>query len=186
MAIQVTEKKKEVKTPKGLDAFLQLSVVLFFLAAVAYGLFFYLNTEAEEAKAEVERQIEETKAQIPEKEELERRAQEHFNLIEDFKLLSRNRRVLSPFFEPFENMIHPRVMIFSFIAEVDQDEARFSGVGEDLVAVGQQFKGLKNTEFVLNVSLSELAVIRREDGRAYVEFSFQLELDPETFKFERE
>ncbi len=182
MAIEVTKKKKEVKLPKGLDVFFQIAIVLFIIVSAAYLFVIYLNMQAEEAKTEIERQIEEKKAEIPEKEELERIAWEHFNLIEDFKTVTQSRKALSPFFGPFEGAVHPSVLVLNLSVNPEKNEAHFSGTGRNLVAVGQQFLALKNREFVLHAELTDLAVVEREDGTTYTEFAFMLSLAPDVFK----
>jgi hypothetical protein len=180
MAIQVTEKKKETKYPKGIDVLFQFSVFFFIFVGIAYFFTIYLNVKAEELKLEVERRIEEKKAEIPEKEELERVAQRYFHLVEDFKLIVDNNRVVSPFFFPFEEMIHPRVVISSLSVDSFSNSGIILGEGEDLVAVGQQFLALKNNENTSEVNLVNIDILSEEE---VVRFSFSLNFNKDLFKF---
>lgn len=180
MAIQVTEKKKETKYPKGIDVLFQFSVFFFIFVGLAYFFTIYLNMKAEELKGEIEQRTEEKKAEIPEKEELERTAHRYFQLIEDFKLIIGNNKIISPFFRPFEEMIHPRVVISSVSVNSFSNEGLIFGEGEDLVAVGQQFLALKNNEKASDVRLVSID-ISSEEG--IVRFSFSLKFDKDLFKF---
>jgi hypothetical protein len=180
MAIQVTEKKKETKYPKGIDLLFQFSIFFFILVGVAYFFTIYLNVRAEEVKMEVERRIEEKKAEIPEKEELERTAQRYFQLVEDFKLIVDNNKVISPFFYPFEEMIHPRVVISSVTVDSFSNNGIIFGEGEDLIAIGQQFLALKNNENASDVNLASIDILAEEE---VVRFSFSLNFDKDLFKF---
>jgi len=183
MAIQVSEKKKEVKLPQGMDALFQFSIILFVLVGLSYFFMMYLNISAEERKSEIETKIEETKAQIPEKEELERKAERYFNHIEDFKLILGNHQVTSPFFGPFEEMIHPEVSILRTEVSLDENEGMLTGLGEDLVAVGQQFSALKSREFISDVNLIALMVDEDEETREeIIMFSFVIRVEPELFE----
>ncbi len=180
MAIQVTEKKKETKYPKGIDILFQFSVFFFVFVGIAYFFTIYLNVQAEELKSEVERRIEEKKAEIPEREELEKNAQRYFQLVEDFKLIIDNNRIVSPFFYPFEEMIHPRVIISGMTVDSFSGNGLIFGEGEDLVAVGQQFLALKNNEKASDVNLVSIDILSEED---VVRFSFSLNFDKELFNF---
>lgn len=180
MAIQVTEKKKETKYPKGIDVLFQFSVFFFIFVGIAYFFTIYLNVKAEEVKVEVERRIEEKKAEIPEKDELEKTAHRYFQLIEDFKLIIDNNKIISPFFPPFERMIHPQVIVSSVSVNSFSNEGLIFGEGKDLVAVGQQFLALKNNEKVSDVNLMSIEILNEED---VVRFSFSLKFDKDLFKF---
>jgi len=181
MAIKVSEIKKKTKVPEGVDALFYFSLFLFFLVGAFYLFMLNLNLKAEEKKVEIEQAIENKKAEIPEKKDLEETAQKYFNLVEDFKLISENRRVTSSFFGPFEKMVHPEVFLFEAEINLDENEGIFSGEGEDLVVVGQQFHFLKNNESVLNVELTELTVSREEEK---VLFSFSIKFNEELFRFQ--
>ncbi len=180
MAIQVSEKKKESNLPKGVDMLFQFAVVLFILVSISYFAMMYFNAEAKETKAEIELAIETKKAEIPEKQELERKARDYFNLVEDFKLLVKNQRVTSLFFEPFEKMIHPEVSLSDMRINLNENTGTFTGKGEDLVAVGQQFHALKNKDFISDVGLTGLTV--SEEGE--IVFSFLIKFDTDFFKFQ--
>ena len=180
MAIQVTEKKKETKYPKGIDVLFQFSVFFFIFVGISYFFTIYLNVRAEEVKVEVERRIEEKKAEIPEKEELEKTAQRYFQLVEDFKLIIDNNKIISPFFFPFEEMVHPQVVISSVNVDSISNDGLIFGEGEDLVAVGQQFLSLKRNEKVSDVNLISIDISREED---VVRFSFSLKFDKDLFNF---
>ncbi len=181
MAIKVSEKKKETKLPKGMDMLFQFAVLLFVLVGASYFFMMYLNAEAEEKKTEIEQAITAKRAEIPEKEKLEEEARGYFNLIEDFKLVVENNRVLSPFFSPFEKMIHPNVSVFEMSVNLDEREGVIMGEGEDLVTIGQQFHALKNSESVSSVDLTGLTVPEEEDK---ISFSFSIRFDEELFKLQ--
>ncbi len=183
MAIEVGEKKKEVKLPEGMDALFQFSVVLFVLVGLSYFFVWYLDVRAKETQEEIEMQIEQTKAQIPEKQALEEKARAHFNLIEDFKLVLDNHHISSPFFGFFEEIIHPNSMIFNVGYDFDENTGIVTGKGEDLVVVGQQFNALKDSQIVREVDLVELVVDDDEDtGERIFAFSFQIRIDRELFE----
>ncbi len=180
MAIKVSEKKKENKLPKGVDMLFQFAVFLFILVGSSYFFMMYLNAEAEEKKMEIEQAIEDKRAEIPEKEKIEEEVRGYFNLIEDFKLVVENNRVLSPFFVPFEKMIHPNVSVFEMGVNLDDGKGVITGGGENLVAVGQQFHLLKNSDFITNVDLTGLTVSK--DGQ--ISFSFSIIFSVELFEFQ--
>ncbi len=180
MAIQVSEKKKESTLPKGVDMLFRFAIVFFILVSLSYFFMMYLNAEAVETKTEIESAIETKKAEIPEKEELEKKIRDYFNLIEDFKLIVKNHRVMSPFFEPFEKMIHPEVSLSEMRLDLSGNTGTFAGKGEDLVAVGQQFHVLKNREFISDVELTGLTVSEDDE----VVFSFLIKLNADFFKFQ--
>ncbi len=180
MAIKVSEKKKETKLPKGVDLLFQFAVLLFVLVGGSYFFMMYLNAEAKEEKKEIEQAIVAKRAEIPEKEKLEEKARGYFNLIEDFKLVVENNRVLSPFFGPFEKMIHPNVSVFEMSVNLGEGEGVITGSGRDLVTVGQQFHALKNSDFISNVDLTDLTV--PEDDR--ISFSFSVKFSEELFKLQ--
>ncbi len=179
MAIQVTEKKKETKLPKGVDLLFHFAIALFILVGAAYFATMYLNVKAEETKAEIKQRIEEKKAEIPEKEELEKKAQSYFHLIEDFKLIANNQKITSPFFVPFEEMIHPEVAVFDLSFNLSGGEGMLLGEGKDLLVVGQQFYALKNNEDISDVNLSSLTISEEE---TVVGFSFTMKFKNEIFK----
>ncbi len=187
MAIQVSEKKNEIKLPQGLDALFHFAVVLFIIVGASYFFVLYLTARAEAREEQIEQKIEETKAQIPEKEELERTAQRYFNLIEDFKFVLEKHHLFSLLFSPFEEMTHPGVTIVSAEFNLDEGIIIVGGVTDNLVAVGQQFHALKNKDFILNVNLDNLNVKREDDivlEREEILFSFMLSIDRDLFKFE--
>ncbi len=181
MAIQVTEKRKEVKLPKGVDVLFNFAIVLFIIVGFAYFFTMYLNVKAEETKDEIKQRIEAKKAEIPEKAKLEKTAQAYFHLIEDFKTISRNQKITSPFFIPFEKMIHPEVTIFDISFNLDGGEGLMTGVGKNLLVVGQQFHALKNNENVSNVNLSSLIISGDEEEKS-VNFSFIMNINKDIFE----
>jgi calcineurin-like phosphoesterase family protein len=181
MAIQVTEKKKEVKMPKGVDVLFNFAIVLFIAVGVAYFFSLYLNVKAEETKEEIKQRIEAKKAEIPEKAELEKTAQKYFHLIEDFKLVGDNQKRFSLFFEPFERMIHPEVSISEISFNFNEKEATMIGEGRELVSIGQQFYALKKNEDVSDVNLTSL-IISGEETEKSVIFVFSIKLNKDIFK----
>jgi Tfp pilus assembly protein PilN len=183
MAIQVSAKKKEVKMPKGIDILFNFSVVFLVFVGMVYFFTVYLNVRAENIKEDLEQKIESKRAEIPEKQELEKIATTYFQLIEDFKLVTKNRKTVSTFFKPFEKMIHPEVVISDMSLNLLQDEVLIFGKGEDIIAVGQQFRALKENKDVLAVNLSELN-ISEEENEDNVRFSFSIKVDKDLLKLQ--
>jgi hypothetical protein len=148
----------------------------------------FLNSKALKVKTEIEEQIKRKEAEIPEREELEKTAQYYFNLVEDFKTVVQNHTVTSPFFEPFEKIVHPKVLFYNISLDINKKTISFSGAGENLTAVGQQFLVLKNNNAVKNISLTNLSLIEaeREGEKKRVEFSFSGELEPTLLNFNLE
>ena len=183
MAIEVQKKKKGIDLPKGLDIFLQGMIALFAVMGIIYLSLLYLNAQVNEEKKIIEEQIEAKKAEIPEKQELERVAHEYRNLIEDFKLVSQNRNTFSLFFNPFEEMVHPSVIIFSTRVNLEESVVNFTGEAEDITVLGQQFFALKNNKNIESVTLSSME-IEKEEKR--VVFSFEAQLKENFFIKETE
>lgn len=183
MAIQVTEKKKEIKIPKGVDILFQFGVVLLVVIGLAYLATFYLSTKAVEEKKEVEQSIENKKAEIPEKQKLEETARYYRNLIDDFQMIVKNNRILSPFFQPFQKMVHPEVILVNLSVNLLESQGSFMGQAEDIVAVGQQFMALKDNENIRSVSLESLLISGDDAEERKIDFSFVINVDKDLFNF---
>jgi hypothetical protein len=181
MAIQVTEKKKEVKLSKGVDIIFNFAIVLFIVVGAAYFFTVYLNAKAEETKNEIRQKIEAKQAEIPEKAELEKTAQRYFNLIEDFKTVAENQKITSSFYIPFQELIHPGITVYDFSLNLQQNMGEIRGGARDFVSVGQQFSALKRNENITSVTLVDLA-LTQEDNKRFVTFSFSLEFNEQLFK----
>jgi hypothetical protein len=183
MAIEVGKKKKETKLPKSLDLFFQFTIFLFVLVGASYFFMIFINARALDTKTQIEEQIKKKEAEIPEREELEKTAQEYFNLVEDFKTVVENHQVVSAFFDPFERIIHPKISVISVLLDVKNSEVSFMGEGENLVAVGQQFLILKNSEVVKEISLEQISLIEEIGEKKRVEFVFKIKIDPLLLNF---
>ena len=181
MAIEVSNRKKEIKLPKGADLFFHFNIILLILAGIFYGFVYYLNFQAESVSQEIEEFTQARKAEFPEKQEIQLIAQNYANLLNDFKEILSQRREASSFFPYFERLIHPNVSVLSADINLEEGGVSFSGRGRNLVAVGQQFYSLKNNEFALNVSLSGLVVPEEENEESGVNFSFSFDISPEIF-----
>ncbi len=183
MAIEVQKKKKGIDLPKGLDIFLQGMIVLFIIMGIVYFTFLYLNRQAKEEKSVIERQIEAKKAEIPEKQELERMAHEYRNLVEDFKLISENRSTFSLFFSPFEEMMHPATVVSSIRVDLEKNIINLAGNAENITVLGQQFFALKNNNKIEDVTLNNMEIEKEEKT---VSFSFEIQLEEGFFIKETE
>lgn len=187
MAIEVLKKKKQSKPISGINAFLQISLFLFFLGGIAYFGVFQLHQSAEKKGLEIEAKIQEKLDEVPEREEIEKRIRDYFNLITDFKLIESNRFLSSYFFEPFQKAVHPGVEVFSANVVLDTGVVNFSGRARNIIVVGEQLKALQNIDYVENVSLSSLSievdeVVGQSSQRSSVNFSFVVEINPDLFK----
>ena len=185
MAIEVTKKRKEIDSSKGLDLFFQFSVVLFVLAGAFYSFMVYMTNRAEGVNEEIRQFTEQQRAEFPEKQELELLAQKYHNLIGDFKDVSKRRSISSPFFLPFQGMIHPQARVANISIDLQDSAVIFMGSGADLIAVGQQFTNLKNREYVENVSLTNIA-LTEEEGASFVRFAFSATIDSSLFEVKLE
>ncbi len=179
MAIQIDDKKKKVKLPKSLDILFNFALALFLIVTASYFLISFLIANAEEVKKEIEYNIEKKKAEIPEREELEETARSYFNLIEDFKNVVEKQKLVSLVFEPLERITHPAIVINNVNINLVDNQAQISGIGKNLVVIGQQFHALKNNEFVSTVNLDALSVTE-EEGAV---FSFSIGFKEGLFDF---
>ncbi len=187
MAIEVSKKKKQSKPISGINAFLQISLFLFFLTGVAYFGVFQLHQSAEERGLEIEAKIQEKLDDVPEREEKEKRIRDYFNLINDFKLIESNRFLSSYFFEPFQKAIHSEVEIFNATVTLDTGVVNFSGKAKNIVVVGEQLMALKSIDYIEDVSLSSLSievdeVAEQSTKKSIVNFSFVIEINSDLFK----
>lgn len=186
MAIKVDKKKKEIEVPKGLDIFFYAMVFLFLVAVGGYFFMLHINQQAEEKRVEIEEEIERKRAEVPEKEKMEERARRYYDLIEDFQMIVSGRYVVSPFFEFFEESIHPVARVSVLDISPSERSARVMGTGEDFTAVGQQFYALKEKELVQDVALSSLSTVREDEEFSHIEFVFELTIAPGLFGNEME
>ncbi len=186
MAIKVGEeqKKKQGKgkeVPQSLDIFLPVTLILLLLMGGAYFFVLSLESQAKEEKEELERMIEVKEEEIPE--ETEERVERYSDLFNDFKTVVERHHVASPFFEPLERRMHSRVEINILDLDLENNELSLSGEGEGFVAVGQQFHALKDADFIKEIDLSNLELVKAEEGPDHINFSFEGRVKPELIKF---
>ncbi len=189
MAIRITSERKQIKLPKGLDMFFQISIALFVVVGFMYLFIGYLENRALFAIKEVEETTEQKLAEIPNLSTLERKAHNYRRLLEDFKHVLGGHHIISPVFYFIQEIIHPRAQISTLNINLEEERMDFSGRGESLVIVGQQFYFLKSVDRIRSVELSSLSAIeeRTEEGesiRTGVNFSFNLGLVPGIFAFD--
>ncbi len=178
MAIKIDEKKKKTSSLKGVEVLFRFGLGLVVVTVLSYFFITFLIIGVEETKQEIRQAIEAKKAEIPEKPELERVAQEYFHLVEDFKLVVENHKTMSPLFSPFEKAIHPKVSVTSMNLNTTTGEGQIVGSGDDFVAIGQQFHALKEKEFITSVNLTELR-LTEDDLSEKVTFTFSIVIDTE-------
>jgi hypothetical protein len=182
MAIQVENKKKKVKLPKSLDILFNFSLALIIIVVASYFFVDFLVATADETREKIENEIANKRAEIPEKEELEEVVRNYFNLIEDYKVLVENQRIISSFFPIFEEMIHPEVNIANVTFNSRERRGQIIGAGSGFVAVGQQFSALKENKNISSVRLENLNT-SEEDNRERVAFVFSINFVDGLFGF---
>ncbi len=187
MAIEVSKRKKTTKTISGINSFFQITLFLFFVVGIVYFGVFLLYQSSEKRGLEIEEEIQKKLDEVPDREEIEEKIMKYFNLINDFKLVESSRFLSSAFFSPFEQAIHPEVEVFNANVILNSGKINFSGKAKNIITVSEQFKGLKNIEYVKSVSLSGLSIeidetTEQSTKRSAVDFNFEIEIDTEVLK----
>ncbi len=187
MAIEISNKKKKTKSISGVNAFFQVTLFLFFIVGIAYFGVSRLHQSAERRGKEIEATIQARLDEVPEREEIEERIRNYFNLINDFKMVQSKRFLTSYFFEPFQRAVHPNVEIFNASVDLELGRVSFSGKAKDITTVTEQFKGFKEIEYIESVSLSNFSVeideaLGKPTPKSLVDFSFVIEIDTDLFK----
>lgn len=187
MAIEVSNKKKKTKSISGVNAFFQVTLFLFFIVGIAYFGVSHLYNSAEKRGRQIEETIQQKLDEVPEREEIEQRIRDYFNLVNDFKNIQSQRFLSSSFFSPFEEAVHPEVEVFSASIDLEIGRVSFSGEAKNITTIAEQFRGFKEIDYVESVSLSNFSV-EGEDSeempnpKSKVSFSFEITINTDLFK----
>ncbi len=173
MAIEIAKKPK-LKGPFWLYLLLVIGVVLVLGLGGSYLYFYLTGKTVEQEIGELSRQLEKTEGE----KELENDILAKEKRIEDFKnLLAKHKKVLNVF-NFIQERTHPKIWFSDFNFETGKAVVSVSAESDDFEFVGQQIMTLREEDILKKINLSELST-GEEKG---VDFSLQLEFDPQIFK----
>lgn len=177
MAIEVIPKKPQAKPGDSANFLLYLSVILLLFSIISLPTLYFLKKNSEKL-------LEETKAEIAEKETGQRKAQEREVLqaqrkINDFLFLLDFRRENSQFFNSLANLTHPKVFFSKIDLRIKEGKVLLSGRAESPIVLGQQMLLFKKANYIKQINLEKVS-ISQEGG---IEFDLDISFASEYFKY---
>ena len=177
MAIEIIPKTELRKPPLLINLPFFIGIFLLILAILGY---FYLQNNIKNSSENL-KNLEESilEKTTPEVDNLEKEISDWRQKIEDYNLLFVGHRESSNLFEFLEKITHSKVWWtdFKFDSSIPSN-LRLTGVSQDFSALQQQLIILGNENFIKNVILNKISLLK-EGG---VEFELEISVDPEILK----
>lgn len=176
MAIEIVP--KEVIKPVPWQNILLYFFIFLLLVSIAgyFALDYYFVEKAQQELQELEIKISEAKT--PQQIALEEEILDYREKIEDFSSLFLNHKKNSNFFNSFEKVTHPKIFFSELNLNTKLNQVKLSGRAESFRVLGEQLLIFRNTEFIENLSLSDVAIGKEGE----IQFTFNLVFNPNLFK----
>ena len=169
--------KKEAKVSAWQNYLLYFSIVLLLSSILGYFGLRYLIKNSDQKLQDLKIDIE--KAKSPERNVLEEGLKSLSAKIDDFTPLLLNHQKSSNFFNFLEENTHPKVFFTKLNLDAKGNLVELSGQTDDFLTLGQQLLIFQKSEFVQNLKLSKVEILK--EGK--IEFTFKFSLNPKLFTF---
>ena len=158
------------------NVFFYIALAVLILAAGAYALLIYLESQASINLQNLEGEI--SRVGTPAERQMERSVFSTERKINDFATIIEAHRRPSNIFPFLESVIHPQVWMSDFELTMETDFLKLSGQTLNFRTLGEQLEVLRSQRMIQEIQLSDLSI--GEGGQT--ELNIGLTLDPEIFQ----
>lgn len=149
-----------------------LSIILFVSVLAALFLITQMQSQARGVLQSLEQRL--SDEQIWEGKELQKQLETYRNKISDFRFVIEQRKDFLPFFQFFEETIHPNVAFTRFKATLEDNIISVSGVTTDFLSLEEQRLVWKARKEIGEVVFEDL-VLGSAEGKAFTADLFFVE-----------